>query len=72
MERRESDLAAIGEATRHCQAALAALTEAERTIREGSPYPTYLQIAAAEMAHATELALQVALRNRDARRGRKP
>ncbi len=64
MQRRQQDMATLEEAIRHGQAALKALEEAQRTFRENEPYPTYLHIAATEMAHASELALQVALRNR--------
>jgi len=65
MNHRKANLASLEEAIRHCRAALKALEAAERTFREGTPYPTYLQIAGVEMAHATETALQVALRSRE-------
>jgi hypothetical protein len=55
--KREVDVAA-----QHCRAALKALEAADRTLDEtGRIYPVHLQVAAAEMAHAIEVALQAVL-----------
>jgi hypothetical protein len=46
----------------HCRAALKALEASIRTLEStGSVYPVHLQVAAIEMAHAIELALQIVL-----------
>jgi hypothetical protein len=61
---REEDLVSLREAIRHCRAGLEALEAAHKSFVDGKPYPTYLQVAGAELAHAIEVALQVSLRNR--------
>lgn len=60
---RERDLTALDEAVRHCRAGLITLETARSTAEDDNLYPTHLYVAAVELAHAIEVALQVALRS---------
>jgi hypothetical protein len=53
----------LDEALRHCRAGLKALEAARARAEEtGTVYPTHIQVAAVELAHAIEVSMQLALR----------
>lgn len=54
----------LDEAVRHCRAGLKALEAAhDSASTTGQVYPTHICLAAVELAHAIEVAMQVALRS---------
>lgn len=53
----------LDEAIRHCRAGLKALEAAKsRAAESGRVYPTHIYVASVELAHAIEVAMQLALR----------
>lgn len=57
------DIDDLDSAVRHCNAGLKALEAARSGAAGGAVYPTHVYLAAAELAHAIEVAIKVALRN---------
>ncbi|MGH2443202.1 MAG: hypothetical protein ACRDFX_08570 [Chloroflexota bacterium] len=59
-----SDAADLDTAILHAAAGLKALEGARRNLEETEAiYPTHIHLSAAELAHAIELSMRVALRN---------
>ena len=58
-----NNVEALDESIRHCRAGLKALEAAHASASaSGRIYTTHVYLAAAELAHAIEVAMQVALR----------